>query len=140
MTSVSAATSSNAQGGCNDCHTWPSYATGGDPHRGQPKQVNKDGYLAGGRPFGPFTSRNLTPDKSGRPAGMTYAQFLQTIRIGIDLDAAHPHISPLLQVMPWPVYQDMVDRDLRAIYEYLSAIPCIEGHPGDPGDTTVRCH
>lgn len=25
--------------------------------------------------------------------------------------------------MPWPVFQSMTDRDLRAIYEYLSAIP-----------------
>ncbi len=29
----------------------------------------------------------------------------------------------LLQVMPWPVYGKMTDRDLIAIYEYLSAIP-----------------
>ena len=29
----------------------------------------------------------------------------------------------LLQVMPWPVYQTISDDDLRAIYEYLSAIP-----------------
>ena len=30
----------NAVGGCNDCHTNPPYATGGDPHLGQPKVVN----------------------------------------------------------------------------------------------------
>jgi len=28
--------------------------------------------------------------------------------------------------MPWPVYQSMTDRDLKAIYEYLSAIPHAE--------------
>ena len=26
----------NAQGGCNDCHTVPSYAEGGNPFLGQP--------------------------------------------------------------------------------------------------------
>ena len=38
----------NAQGGCNDCHTHPSYAAGGDPFLGQPKQVNTAQYLTGG--------------------------------------------------------------------------------------------
>ena len=27
--------------------------------------------------------------------------------------------------MPWPNFQDLTDYDIRAIYEYLSAIPCI---------------
>jgi len=31
----------------------------------------------------------------------------------------------------------MTDRQLTAIYEYLSAIPCIEGGPGEPAN---RCH
>ena len=39
--------------------------------------------------------------------------------------------------MPWPAFQDMTDHDIRAIYEYLSAIPCaipcVEG-PADPTD------
>jgi hypothetical protein len=48
------------------------------------------------------------------------------MRTGIDMKNAHPHISPLLQVMPWPVYQEMTERDLRAMYEYLRAIPHAE--------------
>jgi hypothetical protein len=32
----------------------------------------------------------------------------------------------LLQVMPWPVYRHLTDHDLRAIYEYLRAIPPID--------------
>jgi cytochrome c553 len=39
--------------------------------------------------------------------------------------------------MPWPVYQSLSDNDLRAIYEYLSAIPCVEGGPGSPPN---RCN
>ena len=34
-------------------------------------------------------------------------------------------ISPLLQVMPWPVYSNMTDRDLKAVYEFLRSIPCV---------------
>jgi len=116
----------NAQSGCNDCHTSPSYAPGGDPAMGQPEQINVAGYLAGGRQFVPpgVVSRNLTPE-NGLPAGRTYAEFAQIMRTGIDLDHAHPQLGPLLQVMPWPVYQKMSDRDLLAIYTYLSAIPAI---------------
>jgi hypothetical protein len=123
----------NAQGGCNDCHTHPSYAAGGDPFLGQPKQVNTAQYLTGGRQFGPFTSRNLTPDpSSGLPAGLTFQQFLEVMHHGTDFDLRHPQISPLLQVMPWPVYGDMTKRDLRAIHEYLSAIPSLPDNP-NPG-------
>src|SRR4051794_16840920 len=44
----------NAQGACNDCHTNPPYAAGGDPYMGQPKKVNAENFLAGGQAFGPF--------------------------------------------------------------------------------------
>ncbi len=113
----------NAQGGCSDCHTLHPYAEGHDPFKGQPMQINPDGYLAGGQEFGPFVSRNLTPEANGLPAGMTFESFRQVMRTGIDLDHKHPQISPLLQVMPWPLYGQMSDNDLRAIWEYLRAIP-----------------
>jgi hypothetical protein len=123
----------NAQGGCNDCHTHPSYAPGGDPFLGQPEQINTAQYLTGGRQFGPFTSRNLTPDPTtGLPADLTFEQFLEVMRKGTDFDHKHPQISPLLQVMPWPVYSHMTNRDLRAIYEYLRAIPSLPDNP-NPG-------
>ena len=109
----------NAAGGCNDCHTNPPYAAGGDPFAGQRKRINVSGYLAGGTPFGPgLVSANLTPDRRGRPAGLTLAQFVQTIRTGRDAHDGH-----ILQVMPWPVYQDLRYDDLKAIYTYLRAIP-----------------
>jgi hypothetical protein len=84
----------------------------------------------------------LTPDKTGRPeGGATFEEFRAIMRTGIDPDQAHPLISPYLQVMPWPSFQDMTDNDLRAIYEYLSAIPCIEGDPGLPVQRPIgtRC-
>lgn len=113
----------NSVGGCNDCHTQPSYAVGGNPFLGQPKKVNAANYLGGGQHFGPFVSRNLTPE-NGLPAGRTFKQFEQILRKGRDFD----NPGQLLQVMPWPTYQTMTERDIRAIYEYLRAIP-----PAPPG-------
>lgn len=127
------------------------------------KQVNPATYLGGGSDFGVFpspggsvhiVSRNLTPDKSGRAeGGHTLAEFVQIMRTGVDLDHAHPNCpqnptstqqcllppfdGDLLQVMPWPNFRNMTDRQLKAIYEYLSAIPCLEGGPGEPPN---RCH
>jgi hypothetical protein len=119
----------NAQAGCADCHTQPQYLPGGSPFLGQPEQINTNGFLAGGRAFGPFISRNLTPDANGLPAGLTYEQFDAVMRTGIDLAAIPPHVptadNDLLQVMPWPVYRNLTERDMQAIYEYLSAIPSV---------------
>jgi len=112
----------NALGGCNDCHTNPPYAPGGNPFEGQRERINRQGYLAGGTPFGPVVSRNITPDAKRRPGGLTYEQFVAAIRRGQDAD----NPGRLLQVMPWPVYGKMNARDLRAIFEYLRAIPRIE--------------
>ncbi len=114
----------NAIGGCWECHTSPPYLMGSDPYVGQMERVNATAYLAGGVKFGPFTSRNLTPDsKSGKPADMDFDQFLRTIRTGVDEKQLHPQMGPLLQVMPWPVFRKMTDSDLRAVYEFLTAIP-----------------
>jgi hypothetical protein len=38
----------------------------------------------------------------------------------------------LLQIMPWPVYHNMTDHQIEAIYEYLSAIPCIDNNFSTP--------
>jgi hypothetical protein len=127
----------NGQGGCNDCHTNPPFAEGGNPHQGEPKQINVDGYLAGGMTFGPvIVSRNITPDENGKPAGLTFSQFRLVMRTGKDLKNLPPHVpseeNDLLQVMPWPVYGEMLDHDLRAIYEFLRAIPPIESGPTGP--------
>lgn len=116
----------NAQGGCNDCHTNPSFAPGGDPFQGEPEQINTENFLAGGRPFGPIISANITPDENGLPGGLTLAEFGEAIRTGHDPD----NPEEIMQVMPWPVYRKMTNHDLRAVYEYLRSIPHAE--PGGP--------
>jgi hypothetical protein len=135
----------NAGGDCNGCHSAPpsQFLPNHDPFQGQPEIIDTSKYLAGGSTnFGPFIPRNLTPDKTGLPAGgASYAEFVSIIRTGIDPDHAHPQFGPYLQVMPWPAFRNMTDNDLRAIYEYLSAIPCIEGDPGLPNPRPIgtRC-
>ena len=148
----------NVVADCNGCHSDPrfSYAMGGNPYfkGNQPKVVNPAVYLGGGQDFGNFgpgtphiVSRNLTPDKTGMPAGgRTWPEFRAILKTGVDLDHLHPNCPPaavtancfgamppfngdLLQIMPWPAFQNMTDHQMRAIYEYLSAIPCIAGPP-----------
>jgi hypothetical protein len=110
---------------CVGCHTAPQYAAGGNPFMGQPEKVNATNYLAGGVRFGPFVSRNLTPDpkRDNLPAGLRLEEFIRTLRTGEDLKKIHPQFGPFLQVMPWPEMGKMSDRDLEAIYAYLNAIP-----------------
>ena len=112
--------------GCIDCHSHPSYAPGGDPFRGQPEMVNATDYLSGGRQFGPITAANITPDYAGKPAGLTRAQFLTTMRTGHN---PNDPAGEILQVMPWPAFGKKTERDLDAIYEYLRAIPSLPDNP-----------
>jgi len=123
------------------------------------QKINPKTYLGGTRSFGSFgpgakgeiISRNLTPDSTGRPeGGNTLSDFMLIMRTGKDLDHRHPSCSAtittdclsfpfngdLLQVMPWPNFRNMTDRQLTAIYTFLSAIPCLEGGPGEPAN---RC-
>ena len=116
----------NAQAGCNDCHTCPSYSV--DPFTTGRRHgvVNAQNFLAGGvafvTPGGTFVSPNLTPDPANNnlpDGGHTFDQFRNMMRTGHDADPPHA----ILQVMPWPVYGNMTDDDLRAVYSYLRAIP-----------------
>ncbi len=150
--------------GCHSNGPATQYLPTGNPYLRQPPfngttTTNPATYLGGGRDFGPFpgptsplhiVSRNLTPDKSGlAEGGHTLAEFIQIIRTGVDMDHAHPNCptnapncmpppfnGDKLQIMPWPDYRLMTDRQLRAVYSYLSAIPCLEGGPGEP---SPRC-
>jgi len=133
------------------------FLPGDNPYFGQAAVINPATYLGGGRSFGApvpgsavIISRNLTPDKTGLPeGGRTFGEFVQIMRTGVDLDHLHPTCATgpsglpivntscipapfngdLLQTMPWPGLRNLTDHDLRAIYEYLSAVPCVAGPP-----------
>ena len=109
----------NAQAGCANCHSCPTYAVGHNPYNGEDKQFNAASYLAGSVQIEGQVSPNLTPDSNGRPAGLTQSAFKDLLRTGHDPDVA----GRILQVMPWPIFGQMSDYDLNAIYAYLTSIP-----------------
>jgi hypothetical protein len=128
-----------------------SVSIGGFPPGSIPSSYPPDGYPIDpttGFPYaGPvIISRNLTPDKNGRPeGGRTLEEFKEILRTGKDFDNIHPTCQsdtdpnialgicvppPVdgskLQVMPWPLFHNMTDHQIEAVYEYLSVIPCID--------------
>ena len=129
----------------------PSAAVGGFPIGSIPLSYPPDGFpmdpVTGFPYVGPdIITRNLTPDKNGRPeGGRTREEFKEILRNGTDFDKIHPTCQsstdpniaqgicvppPVdgskLQVMPWPLFHNMTDHQIEAIYAYLSAIPCID--------------
>ncbi len=147
---------------CHSAGPPTEYAKGGNPYFGLPKKVNPATYLGGGRDFGELASppigsahiisRNLTPapnNETGLPGGdITYDKFVQIIRHGTDFDPTiHPTCTgapnvgcipkpfdgSLLQIMPWPNFKDFTDLETRAVYEYLKAVPCVQGNYPGPG-------
>ena len=116
----------NAVADCGGCHTFPQFLPGGDPFQGTDRAPvapvrNARHYLGGGFCLGRVISSNLTPNlDSGLPSNMTPQQFTTAMRSG------KGNSPTLLRIMPWPTYHNMSDRDIAAIYQYLSAIPHAE--------------
>jgi cytochrome c553 len=70
-------------------------------------------------PWGISYAANLTPDKTtGIGARYTEAKFIKTIRTG-----KKPEGEDLLPPMPWTVYRNFTDDDLKAIFAYLMTLP-----------------
>jgi mono/diheme cytochrome c family protein len=89
---------------CVACHT-PRTALG----------LNEKLKFAGGADIEGVTSANITPD----PSGISYydeALFVKTMRTG------HVGARPLKPIMPWKVYRNMSDEDLKAVFAYLRTL------------------
>ena len=99
-------------GGCRDCHT-----------------VQKNGQrvasldLAGGfllrGLWGEAASANITPDPSGIPY-YDEALFLEVMHTG------YAKARKLSQIMPWWIYRNLTDEDLKAIFAYLRTVPAVK--------------
>ena len=73
-------------------------------------------------PWGNSYAANLTPDReTGLGARYTEASFIKTIRTGVK-----PEGENLSPPMPWPVYRNMTDEDLKAIFAYLQTLPAVK--------------
>ena len=106
---------------CMDCHT--------PMDKGQfvmPK------YMAGGRKFdlGSFvvTSPNITPDSATDIGKWSEAMFLEKFKLYRDRAAYSANPGKNNSIMPWSMYANMDDFDIKAIYRYLRTIPAVNNH------------
>jgi mono/diheme cytochrome c family protein len=95
--------------GCDDCHT-------PRDERGQPRAGLEFG---GGtefmNPLGRVVSVNITPDPSGIPY-YTEELFIEAMRTGrVRARKLHPQ-------MPYVIYRNMTDEDLRAMFAFLKTL------------------
>ena len=79
-------------------------------------------------PWGVSFTANLTPDPETGLGKWTRQNFIETIRNGRHMGAGRPLLPP----MPAPVYANMTDEDLGAIFAYLKTIPAISNRVPAP--------
>ena len=79
-------------------------------------------------PWGISYTANLTPDMETGLGNYTEAQFIQTIRDGKKQGRGRPLLPP----MPWPMYRNFTDDDLKAIYAYLQSVKPMRNKVPDP--------
>jgi Cytochrome c len=136
-------------GGCDDCHSPKimgpagpepdmSRRLSGHPENTKLGQAPKltGGWLAAGSadftawsgPWGVSYTANLTPDQNTGLGIWTEETFLTAIRTGKHMGKSRPILPP----MPWPVYRNMTDDDLKAIFAFLRTLPPITNHVPDP--------
>jgi len=131
--------------GCDDCHS-PKRMVGNQPEiieelrfggypsdrPVQPVDTNsvKKGWMMLGAdltsavgPWGMSFSANISADASGIGT-WSEAQFLKAIREG--KSKGFDNSRPLLPPMPWFVYKNMTDDDLRSIFAYLKSSKPVE--------------
>ena len=99
---------------CADCHT---------PRGGLQQAPDRDRLYAGDAtpPSGfPANPANLTPDAETGIGRWSEADFLRTLRTGVN-----PRGDSLHAFMPWREYRRMTADDLRAVYRYLRTLPPI---------------
>lgn len=103
---------------CMDCHT---------PMDNKGFVMSK--MMAGGRPFdmGIFmvTSANLTPDSTTGIGKWTEGMFLDKFKLYRDKAAYSANPGKNNSIMPWTLYAQMDDFDIKAIYRYLRTLPAI---------------
>jgi mono/diheme cytochrome c family protein len=80
-------------------------------------------------PWGISYSQNLTPDpETGVAGSYTEEQFVMTIREGKKQGRGRAILPP----MPWPVFRNLTDEDLKSIFAYLQTIKPVKNRVPDP--------
>jgi len=124
---------------CHDCHS-PKVFTANGPEpdttkllSGHPKDellpelgttppgwaLFSPGLTASRGPWGITFAANLTPDETGI-GNWTFEQFKTAIRKGKykGLETSRPLMPP----MPWQMYKNFTDDDLKAVFSYLKSL------------------
>ena len=135
--------------GCHDCHTPLKMGPNGpepDMTRalsGHPasEKVEKGPALSGpwmaamshtgtawSGPWGISYTANLTPDRNNGIGIWTEDMFLRAIREGKHMGTSRPILPP----MPWQVYRNLTDDDLKSVFAYLQTVPPIANRVPDP--------
>jgi hypothetical protein len=136
---------------CNDCHTpWKIGPQGPEPDMtrmlsGHPQDMvvtpppaQKDPWVMVGvgtntafaGPWGVSFTANLTPDPETGLGKWTESTFIRALRTGRHEGQGRPILPP----MPFPMYKQATDDDLRAIFAYLRSIPPIRNKVPQPID------
>lgn len=107
--------------GCIECHT---QVKGG--------QIIRELAFSGGREFGfpdgsVVRSLNITPHETGI-GSWTEEAFVERFKMYADSAYTAPPVGPgeFNTIMPWLMYADMEEDDLRAVYAYLKSVTPIE--------------
>ena len=79
-------------------------------------------------PWGVSFTRNLTPDKETGLGTWTRQMFIDTIRNGRHMGVGRPLLPP----MPFPMYKNMTDDELGAVFAYLQSLPPIKNQVPEP--------
>jgi hypothetical protein len=141
--------------GCNDCHTpWKMGEKGPEPDltrflSGHPEKLRMPkvdlppGHWMGAPymtefqgPWGKTYAMNLTPDVNTGIGIWTEDMFLRAIREGRHMGQSRPIMPP----MPWTVYRNLTDEDLKSVYAFLRTIPAVHNRvpeyepPCDPNE------
>lgn len=141
--------------GCDDCHSPKKMGPNGPEldmeHRfgghlanaplGKPNtSVMKDGYMlfamdgtSAVGPWGQSYSANISSDETGI-GNWSEEQFFTAIREGKSKGMKEGR--PLLPPMPWFVYKNMTDTDLKAIFAYLKTTKPV--HNVVPGPKSLK--
>jgi mono/diheme cytochrome c family protein len=139
-------------GGCHDCHSPKVFQSGQpepDPARllsGHPASEkvppipagviapDKWAALTGSHftvwagPWGVSFTANLTPDQATGLGSWTEDMFIKAIRTGKHQGEGRAILPP----MPWPMYSQMTDEDLKAVFAYLRSLPPIKNPVPEP--------
>jgi mono/diheme cytochrome c family protein len=136
--------------GCDDCHSpkkfgpngpelIPGRRLSGHPEGSQlppPPKVGEGPWIATAAadltawsgPWGISYAFNLTPDENTGIGSWSEETFIKAIRTGRHMGVARPILPP----MPWFVYRNLNDEDLKAVYAYLRSLPPVKNRVPEP--------